>query len=297
MDKKVAIVTGASSGIGHGLTAELLNRGLHVIAVSRYTEKAKRTFRRLSRRGDIEWLSADLSSLSEVRKLVSLIKMKYKSINILFNIAGCIKVDLEKSVDDLEYMFATNYLSHFLLTNKLIPLLKKSDNSRVITISGEGHRECFPGDIRPEKINYDKLLTIDNFESGLASRQIVLAKILFTYELSSRIQDLNIETCSFCPGSTRTNIMHDFPWPVRAVATIQLLFQGSRSPSDLAVDICKLAFNFKNINGKYYLIRKSGIREEVSSRESYLESLGKKLWNISEYLTEETFDRKYFNSS
>jgi len=294
MEKTIALVTGASSGIGSGLVQELLNRGMHVIAVSRFSEKSRRKFTRLSRKRDVNWIPADLSSIDEVKKLDNRIRKKYSRIDYLFNIAGCLKLNLEKSADDLEYMFAANYLGHFLLTNRLFPLLKKSGTARVCTVSGEGHRECLPEDMNPGNIDYDRLLSHENFESGYASRQVVLAKVLFTYELAKRVEKTGVETFTFCPGITRTNILNDFPWHVRKIAGFQRMFQGSRSPSELAVDICKLALHFEDVNGKYYVIRKSGIREEKSSPESYYEDLAKKLWNISEYLTEESFGRKYF---
>ena len=297
MNRKTAIVTGASSGIGLGLVTELLDRDLHVIAVSRPSEKAKKNSKHLASKGNIDWLFVDISSLKEVKKIANEILSRYAKIDFLFNIAGCLKVNLEKTADNLEAMFATNYLGHFLLTNLLFPLLKKSRKARILTISGEGHRHCLPANFSLDNLDYDKILSIENYASGYASKQVVLAKILFSYELSRRLQEYNIESCTFCPGLVRTNLMSDFPWYIRKIAQAQMLFQGARSPSDLAMDICKLAFHFKDINGRYYVIRKSGIRPELSSPESYHEELAKKLWNISEYLTDETFDKKYFDSA
>jgi NAD(P)-dependent dehydrogenase (short-subunit alcohol dehydrogenase family) len=292
MKPKTILITGASSGIGQGLAAEIASMGHHLILLSRPSSADREFQQSLKEVSRIFRYEVDLSSIKQVKQIGLEIGLRHPEIDVIFNIAGCFMYHLRKTEEELEYMFATNYLSHFLLTNLLIPNLHKSGNGRVLTISGEGHRSCFPEGINPDTITSYDLLTLENFHSGRASKQIIMAKILFTYELARRLDKSDIQVCTFCPGLTRTKLIRNLPLWLRWYMHTRFFLEGAREPREVAVDICNLAFRFRDIHGKYYIIRRSGIQEYFSSPESYSPSLSDKLWNLSEYLVDEDFRLK-----
>lgn len=293
MNLRTILITGASSGIGKGLARELASSENHLLLLGRFSREADLFLEELREKCRVDVYNVDLSSIRQVKQTALEVSLRHPVIDILFNIAGCFYYHLKKTEEDLEYMFSTNYLSHFLLTNLLLPNLRKSGNARILTISGEGHRSCLPEGVKPENLTSFDLLTLDNFQSGRASKQIVLAKILFSYELARRLEGSGIQVCTFCPGLTRTALIRHLPMWLKWFMQLRFSLEGAREPMEVAVDICNLAFRFRNVHGKYYRIRKTGIEECFSSPESYSPTLAGKLWNLSEYLVDEDFRSSY----
>ncbi len=293
MHSRTILLTGASSGIGKGLARELALSRYHLVLLYRFSKETLPFLEELREKTRVDVYNVDLSSIKQVKKIALEVSLRHPVIDVMFNIAGCFLYHLKKTEEDLEYMFSTNYLSHFLLTNLLLPNLRKSGNARILIISGEGHRYCLPEGVKPENLTSFDLLTLDNFNSGRASKQIVLAKILFSYELARRLKGTEVQVCTFCPGLTRTALIRNLPLWLKWFMQFRFSMEGAREPEEVAVDIYNLAFRFRNVHGKYYLIRKTGIEESFSSPESYSPTLAAKLWNLSEYLVDEDFRLNY----
>ncbi len=141
----------------------------------------------LSNSSKIETAYLDLSDLDSVREFANSMKSKLKSLDVLINNAGIMMCPYWKTKQGYEMQFGTNHLGHFLLTNELLPLLKKSDSSRIVTVSSRAHYGYWPTkkgfSINWEDLNWDK-----NYSSVNAYSQSKLANILFTKELAKRLE-------------------------------------------------------------------------------------------------------------
>ena len=141
MRNKVCLVTGASCGIGKAVAKEMAKKGAKVIMVSRDKVRGKEAFEEIkSISNDVEWIPTDLCSIKSINKLAISFKNKYFKLDILFNCAGDKIMKKYYTIDGFDGLFFSNYLGHFLLTNLLFEPLKNAAPSKVITISGRGHK-------------------------------------------------------------------------------------------------------------------------------------------------------------
>ncbi len=289
---KVCIVTGASSGLGKAAAKLLLQREAKVVMLSRDNERGQKEFRnfRMNYKEKVDWIPADLSSLKSIERFVESFRQKYPKLNFLFNCAGIILVKRKTTEDGLEAIFATNYLGHFYLTNLLYEPLKAASPSRVITVSGRGHKSSLTEGIRRGTVDLSDLQGEKHFSFAKASKQAVLAKIIFTYELSRRWKKSGIEACTVCPGLSRTNLVSHLSWYVRAYMAVRFCVARAQTAEKGAGHLIELALTDKNINGKYFEGSKKGLKEASSSDESYDLNLAEKLWAASEELVGRKFD-------
>ncbi len=286
MKDKICIVTGGSSGLGNGAAINAAKMGARVVLLSRDNKRGRRACEEIKARSgnpNINWIPADLSSRQSVCDFVDQFRSHYDRLDILFNCAGVQSLQREITVDGLERNFATNYLGHFLLTNLLYESLRASSNSRVITVSGAGHKKSITEGKNEGTIDFDNLQGEKYFHFPKASKQAVLAKILFTYELARRWQPSGIQACTICPGLTRTNLASELPWYIRSYMSIRFVLGGAMEPEKSTTNLIKLA-NCPNVNGKYFEGRKNSLKEVRSSEESYDPFVAARLWEVSEDL-------------
>ena len=180
--------------------------------------------------------------MKSVTETASKITTDCDKIDALFNIAGLVLFHREETVDGFEKMFATNYLSHFILTNHLIENLARSGDGRIINVSGEGHKKKFFEGNQEADIHFDDLHFASGFNISKAAKQPVLARILFTYELSRSIQNKNIQVCTFSPSLVKSDLTKNLPLPVRMFVAMRTLLGHAREPKEAAADIIKLLF-------------------------------------------------------
>jgi NAD(P)-dependent dehydrogenase (short-subunit alcohol dehydrogenase family) len=184
-------------------------------------------------------------------------------------------------------MFGSEYLGHFLLTNLLVPALIAGAPSTVITISGEGHKAGVEGGVGAT-INFDDIQYEKKWDVLRASKQVVLAKILFTYEMARRLKGSGVTVHTVSPRFTRTNLSKHYPWYVRLIATFRMWQARAVSPEIGANDVLfpLLAPGLKEQTGKYFV----NSQEAESSPESYNLEDARRLWEISERLVEQSFE-------
>ncbi|RLN58821.1 hypothetical protein BBJ28_00025057, partial [Nothophytophthora sp. Chile5] len=144
---KVAIVTGANSGIGYETALELARHGAHVVLACRNEARGQRAEANIREilastpdAGTVEFKQVDVSDLSSVKTFSEEFTKAHDRLDLLINNAGVMAVPYAKTVDGYERQFATNHLGHFALTAQLFPLLKQSASSRVVNTSSHGHR-------------------------------------------------------------------------------------------------------------------------------------------------------------
>ena len=139
---KVAIVTGANSGIGYETTRTLAIKGAKVIMTCRNLEKgetARQTILGEHSKAQLKVMRLDLADLASVRSFADAFKAKYERLDVLVNNAGIMTVPYATTVDGFESQFGTNHLGHFALTGLLIDLVLNTPGARVVTVSSVGH--------------------------------------------------------------------------------------------------------------------------------------------------------------
>ena len=202
MSGRVSLVTGATSGIGKAAAEGLAKLGATVVVVGRNDEKCATTVEQIrwtTGSSSIEYLLADLSSQSEVRRLAQEFEAKYSSPDVLINNAGTIMLSRRYSVDDIEMTFALNHLAYFLLTNLLTDRLMVSPAARVVNVSSVAHKGA--------QIDFDDLQGRRRYNGLRAYGRSKLANLLFTYELARRLKGTSVTANALHPGLVATNLL------------------------------------------------------------------------------------------
>jgi NAD(P)-dependent dehydrogenase (short-subunit alcohol dehydrogenase family) len=206
---KLAVVTGANSGLGLGLTTRLAAAGADVIMAIRNRAKgeaAVEQIRELVPDAKLTIKSLDLSSLASVKALGEELTAEGRPIDILINNAGVMQPpDRETTADGFELQFGSNHLSHFALTGHLLPLLRAASNPRVTSLSSSA--------ARIGGINFDDLQWEKRYSPTRAYAQSKSANLMFAIELDRRSQRAGwgIVSNAAHPGLCKTNLQLSGP--------------------------------------------------------------------------------------
>jgi retinol dehydrogenase-12 len=199
MAEKTAVVTGASTGIGKELARALAKQGHRVFMVSRDPGRAAAALEEVKKSGaKVESLVADLSLLSEAKRVVSELKARTQRLELLINNAAVVPTERKVSSEGFESVFATNVLSVFALTVGLEDLLAAAAPSRVINFYGGNHREVHLDDLQSARGTYD---------GWNAYGQSKLCDALLTLEFSKRLAAKKITVNAAWPGIVNTEGM------------------------------------------------------------------------------------------
>ena len=199
--QRVAIVTGASSGIGLYTALGLARAGMRVMMTGRdraRTETARRFVSEGSGSDRVEIALADFSRLAEVRRLADDIASASDRIDVLVNNAGLFSPRYRVSGDGFELTFAVNHLAPFLLTNLLLERLRTSAPGRIVTVASEAHRG--------NRIDIGNLVHPHDWTMMKAYGRSKLCNILFTRELARRLNSEEIVAMCLHPGMVATAI-------------------------------------------------------------------------------------------
>lgn len=201
---KLAIVTGANSGLGLETTRELARKGARVILACRSQGKADAAIAELVADGiareRLEFGALDLSDLASVRSFAADIRERHEGVDLLINNAGVMALPYRQTADGFEMQFGTNHLGHFALTGLLLDRLLVRAGSRVVTVASMAHTI---GTIR-----FDDLHGARSYQKWLAYGQSKLANLLFSFELQRRLERRSRETIAIAahPGYANTNL-------------------------------------------------------------------------------------------
>ena len=205
---RVAIVTGANSGIGFETARALAERGAVVVLACRNPEKAAAALGRIRDahpESEVTFLPLDLADLSSVRSFADSFQAHHDQLDLLINNAGIMMVDHGKTSDGFERQLGTNHLGHFALTGLLAPMLAKTEGSRVVTVSSLAHLGG--------NIHFDDLAGDRRYGKIKQYGQSKLANLLFAKELQRRLDEAGVKTVSAAahPGWTATNLQVTVP--------------------------------------------------------------------------------------
>ncbi len=206
MDGKICVVTGATSGIGRETALALARLGAEVALCARDEGRGAAVREEVARvaAGPAPRLFvADLASLAQVRRLAAELAAALPRINVLVNNAGAIHMKRKHTVDGHETTFAVNHLAPFLLTSLLLPTLRASAPSRVVTVSSDAHRSG--------RIDFDDLMGAKDYAGMRAYAQSKLANVLFAYELARRLEGTGVTSNALHPGVVATGFGRNDP--------------------------------------------------------------------------------------
>jgi NAD(P)-dependent dehydrogenase (short-subunit alcohol dehydrogenase family) len=278
---KVIIITGATSGIGLATAKELAGKGAYIIGTGRSAErcaKAEKEIMENCPNGKVCYIRADLSSLTEVKRLAALIRERLASnginhIDVLINNAGTVSSWYVSTVDGFELQFAVNHLAPFLLTGELLPLLQHSKEGTVIGVSSGSHYRT--------KMHWKDVLLRKHYNCLLAYKQSKLANVLFATELNRRAGKVgsSIRAYAVDPGLVNTDIgLKGTDGIVRKVWKIR-----SRSGTPVEQPAHSISFiaaepAARKTEGVYW----KDCTPLKPSRYSQSEDAGTRLWELSE---------------
>lgn len=203
---KVYIVTGANSGVGLETTRQLVKQGGHVVMACRRPESAEKEAKSFeSLKGSYDVIRMDLSDLQTIRDFVKEFKSKYDRLDGLDCNAGLVVMDneLHRTKDGLERTIGVSYFGHFLLTELLLDVLKKTQDSRIVILSSVVHAGSKRNryDMHFEDLNYESR----KFNNFAAYGEAKVANVLYALELADRLKKTSVSSFSVHPGWARSN--------------------------------------------------------------------------------------------
>jgi NAD(P)-dependent dehydrogenase (short-subunit alcohol dehydrogenase family) len=278
---RVAIVTGANTGLGFATARALAGRGATVVLAVRDVAKGKQAAARIA--GDVAVQELDLTSLESVRAAAADLRAAHPRIDLLINNAGVMYTPKQTTRDGFEMQFGTNHLGHFALTGLLLDRLLPVPGSRVVTVSSVGHR------IRAA-IHFDDLQWDRSYGRVAAYGQSKLANLMFTYELQRRLAAHGTTVAVAAhPGVSNTELARNSPALLRLPLT-WLAPLITQNPAMGALPTLRAATDPAVQGGQYY--GPGGLGEVrghprlvASSPQSHDVAVQQRLWSVSEQLT------------
>jgi len=268
---RVALITGANTGIGLVTARELKQRGAHVFIACRSEERAQAALaviNRASGRVPAEFLPLDLGDFESIRRCAQLFLDRKIPLHLLINNAG-LAGSRGVTKSGFELAFGTNHVGHFLLTQLLVAHIKKSAPARIITVASRAHT-------RVSGIDWDAVRKPTKTFTGIHEYGVSkLANVLFSYELARRLHGSGVHTYSLHPGVVASDVWRSLPWPVRALLKLNMISTDEGAATSL---YCAISADAGMETGHYY----DKCRVKDVSRQARDNKLAAELWQRSE---------------
>ncbi|KAJ8289109.1 hypothetical protein COCON_G00017680 [Conger conger] len=271
LDGKTVLITGANTGIGKETACDLAARGARVIMACRNVEKGEEAAFEIRSKvsgAQVEVRELDLADTCSIRAFAQRFLKEVNHLHILINNAGVMMCPYTKTTDGFEMQIGVNHLGHFLLTNLLIGLLKRSAPARIVVVSSLAHNFGW--------IRFHDLQSLGSYNSGLAYCQSKLANVLFTRELARKLEGSGVTVNSVHPGSVKSEL-------ARHSTTMSLLFtlfavflKTPRAGAQTSV-YCAVAEELHSVSGRHF----SDCAPAFVAPQGRSEKTAKTLWAIS----------------
>ena len=283
---KVIIITGANSGLGFESAKVFASKNAITIMAVRNIAKGetvKKKFLQDDPNATIHVMKLDLSDLESIHSFVNEFKKEFTALHFLVNNAGVMMPPYGQTKDGFDIQMGTNHFGHFALTGLLFPILSKTKDARIATVSSMVHRA---GNINFDDINWTKR----KYKKMSAYGDSKLANLYFTYELNRLIQsrNLDIKVNAAHPGWTATDLQRH-----SGMTNVGNLVFGQK-PWKGALPTLRALFDEDLSSGEYYgprgFLEFGGYPKKVkSNKRSHNETIAKQLFTVSEELTKVTF--------
>ncbi|WP_028059550.1 SDR family NAD(P)-dependent oxidoreductase [Candidatus Solirubrobacter pratensis] len=249
----IALITGATDGLGRHVARDLAGEGWTVLVHGRSRSRAEDVV------PGARVYVADLSSLAEVRRLADEVLANEPRLDVLVNNAGVGSAgEREESADGLELRFAVNYLAHFVLTLRLLELLRRSAPSRIVNVASAGQAAIDFGDVQLER----------GWSGGRAYAQSKLAQIMFTFSLAERLEGTGVTVNALHPAT----YMHTKMVLAARGSSLSTVEEGAEATERLITTDAG--------TGRYF----NGLREARADPQAYDADARERLWALSERL-------------
>lgn len=272
---KVAIVTGATSGLGLETARRLAERGYEVGLLARDRSKAAKAADSIGRTAEIAPVifHCDMSELAQVRQAAGEIGARFPRIDVLVNNAGVINMKRRVTVDGFEETFAVNHLAHFLLTGLLLPNLQAAALARIVVVSSNAHV--------PFKLDLDDLMSERRYSTFPVYGRSKLANLYFTYELARRLAGSGVTVNAVHPGAVASGFSKNNGTLARiAMTLIAPFFMSAGKAAETPVWMATAA-ELETTTGSYFY-KKKRIDSNAASHDT---AMARALWERSETLT------------
>ena len=269
---RTVLITGANTGIGRVTARELARQGATVFAAGLSKERTQPLIdevRALPGAVPVQWLRLDLSDLASVRACAAEFLQLDQPLHLLINNAG-LAANKGVTRDGFELAFGVNHLGHFLLTQLLLERIQESGPARIVTVASRAH-------YRSKGLDWEALRRPSASFSGIpeyaASK---LANVLFSAELSRRLQGTGVTTYSLHPGVVMTEVWRHAPWVVRQLVRLS----GAITPEQGAQTTlhCATSAAVAHETGLYY----DRCQPRTPSALAQDTALARELWQRSE---------------
>jgi NAD(P)-dependent dehydrogenase (short-subunit alcohol dehydrogenase family) len=280
---RVAVITGANTGLGYETALALAEHGAHIVLAVRNLDKGKDAAKLIGRRSpgrSVGLQELDLTSLDSIRAAANQLRSDYDRIDLLINNAGVMFTPEATTKDGFELQFGTNHLGHFALTGLLLDRLLAVPGSRVVTVSSTAHLTG--------RIRFDDLQWQHGYSAVGAYAQSKLANLLFTHELQRRLTDADTIAAAAHPGVSKTELDRNTSAWLRLVTNTSGLFAQTAAMG--ALPTLRAATDPAVLGGQYFGPGGFGhvrgypttARSNGRSHDAHVQQ---RLWAVSEELT------------
>jgi len=202
LDGRLAVITGAASGLGKETARAMAAKGAHIVIPARDLEKgesAAAEIKTATGNDHIEVFEMELGSMASVRSFADAFLEKHDRIDLLINNAGVMACPYAETRDGLEMQFGTNHIGHFLMTNLLMPAVLRGNSPRIVNLSSRGHHR--------DEVHFDDLnFKNRDYEKWEAYGQAKTANVQFSVGLEKRLADKGVHAYAVHPGGIVTNL-------------------------------------------------------------------------------------------
>jgi NAD(P)-dependent dehydrogenase (short-subunit alcohol dehydrogenase family) len=242
INEKTILVTGATDGLGKEVASYLAGQQATVLLHGRNREKGEATRLELQEKTGnhtLRYYNADFASLNDVREMSATILANHHQLDVLINNAGIgvrtLEAQRELSAEGYELRFAVNYLSHVLLTLRLLPLLRRSAPSRIINVASSGQHS----------IDFEDVMLEHDYDDWQAYQQSKLAQVMFTFDLAMELKGSDVTVNCIHPATLmNTKMVYDSPFFDIPASTVE---EGAK-----AVEYLAIFPDLEGVTGKYF---------------------------------------------